>query len=126
MLPLDDSAHGGGQRLATHTDGLDEALGGIHLFLGIEQRLLHLATHVLLVGLIFVEGIGERLRHMQLRDVAHVQRERHRAVVLCVDDEVGRNLLDAASYHLAHRRSWFGIQLAQLADECLALQVSEL
>ena len=36
VLPLDDGTHGDGQCMATHPDGLDEALCGIHLFLGIE------------------------------------------------------------------------------------------
>ena len=54
MLPLDDGLHGDRQRVTTHTDGFDKALGGIHLLLGIKQRLLHLPTHIVLVGLIFL------------------------------------------------------------------------
>ena len=63
---------------------------------------------------------------MQFRYITHVQRECHGAVILCVDDEVWCNLLDAVPYDLAHRCSWFGVQLAQFFDERLALQVRQL
>ena len=62
---------------------------------------------------------------MQLRDVPRVEGKRHCAVILSVHDEVGRNLLDAMSHHLAHGRSRLGVELAQFLDERLVLQVGQ-
>ena len=61
VLQLDDGPHGDGQCMATHLDGLDKALGSIHLFLNIEQRFLRLSTQVVFVGLILFHGVYKRL-----------------------------------------------------------------
>ena len=59
-LELDDGLHGDVQCMSALLHGLDEPFGAIHLFAGIEQRLLVLSAHALLVLLIAFQQIRER------------------------------------------------------------------
>ena len=93
-------------------DGSDKVLGSIDLSLCIKQGLLHLTTHVFLVGLILAECIDKRLRYRELRNIAMIKHEGHSTIIVCLDDKVGRNLLHGASHRLTHGRSWLGIQFA--------------
>ena len=123
MLQLDDGPHGDGERVTAHLHGLDEALGGIDLLLDIEQCLLRLAAHVLLVLLILLHRVGKRLRHLQLGYLTIVEGEGDGAVVLGVDDEVGRDLLQTPAHRLTHGGPWSRIQLTELTEEGCCLFV---
>ena len=59
-LKLDDGLHGKIQRMTALFNCLDEPFGAVHLFAGIEQRLLVLSAHALLILLIAFEQIGKR------------------------------------------------------------------
>ena len=54
-----------------------------------------------------------------------VEGEGDHPVVLCVDDEVGGNLLDTASHRLTHRGARTGIQLTQFLEQRLCLDVRQ-
>ena len=93
---------------------LDEPFGAVHLFAGIEQRLLVLSAHALLILLIAFEQIGKRRRHIQIRHPSFVDIERDSAIVGSIYYEVGRDLLQVPSFCLPHRSTWLGVQLLNL------------
>ncbi len=66
---------------------------------------------MLLVVLIFLHGIGKRLGDVQFGNVAIVECERNRAIIVGVDNEVGCNLLQGAPYGLADSGTGLGVQL---------------
>ena len=123
VLQLDDGTHRHRQRLAAHLHGLDEVLGGVHLFLNIEQRLFRLPAQVVLVCLIFLHRIDKRLRHLQFGHLAVVQRKGDGTVVLRIYDEVGGDLLQAPADGLAQRGTRPRVQLAQFVEEGCSLLV---
>ena len=100
MLQLNDGPHGDRQRMMSGLQRLDKTVGCVHLLLDIEQRLLRLPGHVLMVLLILVQRVNERLRDPQLRHLSVIQGESDGAVVMSVDDEVRRNLLKAPAHRL--------------------------
>ena len=112
--------------MAAHFDGLDKALCGIHLFLDIQQRLLGLATQVVLVLLILLHRINKRLRHLEFGHLAVVQRKSDGAIILGIHNKVGGYLLHAATHGFAKRCTWTWIQFAQFAEQGLGLHVVQL
>ncbi len=125
MLQLDDGSHGNGKRFTAHLHGLDKALGSIHLFLYIEQSFFSLTAQMVLVLLIFLHGVGKRLRHFKFRHLAIVERKGHGTIILGVYYKVGRYLLHASAYCLTKRGTRTGIQLTQLLKEHLSLSIVE-
>ena len=123
MLQLYDGPHSDGQRVAPHLQRLDESLGGIHFLLNIEQRLLRLTAHMVTVLLELRHRIDKRLRHLQLRQFTIVECERHRAVVVGIDDEVWRDLLQAPADGLSQRGTRPWIQLPQFVEHLFSLGV---
>ena len=91
-----------------------ETLRAAHLLLCVEQGFLVAPCHALLVVAVCLHEVGERLRHLQLRHIARVERESDVSRVACVHDEVGRYLLQGASLRLSERRSRLGVEPSQL------------
>ena len=105
---------------------LNEAVGMVYLFLGIEQRFLVAAAHGLLAVAVGVDHLRERVADLQRGDVSIVDGECHPSVIIGIDDEVGGHLLHVSALGLTHRRPWFRIELVQFALKGLALEIGEL
>ena len=100
--------------MPTLFDGIDESLCAIYFLLGIYQSLFLAAAHTRLVVFIGGEHIRKRRRHIQLWYLSVVETERDAAVIVGIDDEIGRNLLDVAPLRLTHRGTWFRIEFPNL------------
>ena len=125
MLQLDDGPHGDSKGVTAHLHGLDKALGSIHLFLYIEQSFFSLTAQMVLVLLIFLHGVGKRLRHFKFRHLAIVERKGNSTIILSIDDKVGRYLLHTSAHCLTKRGTRTGIQLSQLLKKYLCLGIVE-
>ena len=110
--------------MAALSDCLYESARPVHLAFCVEQCLLFLAVHALLVVAVGVHHIGERARHEQFRYVSLIQGERYGAVVGRVNDEVGRNLLRVSSQCLTHRGPRLRVQLADFRLQRFRLDVA--
>ena len=106
--------------------GFDEALRLGYLLLRILQGFLVGTRHALLVRAVGVNHLGKRIADFQVRHVAIVNLEGHRAVVVGVYDEVGRHLVLSHSHRVAHRRPRFRRQLGQFPEQRCALEVGQL
>lgn len=110
LLPVYDSLHCDVERVAALLHGLNIALCLLYLLLGIEQGFLLLPVHVLPVVAVGVDHVGERRRYLQVGNASVVDGECDMAVVVGVDDEVGCDLLQAASLGLSERGAGLGIE----------------
>ena len=112
LLPVDYCLHGCAQRSASLPHRFDVALSLVYLLFKVEQSLLVLPGHALLVVAIGFHHGRERRRHIEFGHTRLVQREADVAVVVGVDDEVGRYLLNVSPFGFAHRCSGLGVEAA--------------
>ena len=84
-----------------------------------------MSAHALLVVLIGCQHVVETLRNVQFGQISVVQGKADVAVVVGIDDEVGRYLLHIPAHCLSHRGSGFRVQLANFSLKCLYLKVGQ-
>ena len=101
--------------------GIDESLGGIHLLFEEHQCVARLLALVGLVAGVFVQHFGKLPAEAQLGHVTVVQAEGDGAVVLCLHQKVGDNLLEVLPNGLAQGTAGPGIEFGEFAHGLLIL-----